>query len=71
PRSIACRKGDRGADNRMRIHFIRALGSMHDHRATPIPDEDRHPTRRGSELLINRLAGEEVGKLGDPGGDPR
>ncbi|MCZ7686494.1 MAG: hypothetical protein M5U28_50165 [Sandaracinaceae bacterium] len=29
-------QGNRGADNRMRIHFIRALGSMHDHRATPI-----------------------------------
>lgn len=63
-------QGSRGADNRMRIHFIRALGSMRDNRATPILTKIATRLAEDQSFLINRLAGEEVGKLGDPAAIP-
>jgi len=56
----------RGIDNRMRIGFIRALGSMEDRRATPMLTKIATRINEDQNFLINRMAAEEVGGLGDP-----
>lgn len=58
--------GARGVDNRMRIDFIRALGELGDRRATPalVAVVTRQDERQ--DFLINRLACEQLGRLGDP-----
>lgn len=63
-------QGNRGVDNRMRIHFIRALGSTHDHGATEILTKIATRIHEDQNFLINRMAGEEVGKLRDPAAIP-
>lgn len=63
-------QGSRGADNRMRIHFIRALGALRDNRATPILTKIATRLAEDQSFLINRMAGEEVGNVGDPAAVP-
>ncbi len=60
----------RGIDNRMRIHFIRALGSLHNRAATPILTKIATRIHEDQSFIINRLAGEEVGRLRDPAAIP-
>ncbi|MCB9591810.1 MAG: HEAT repeat domain-containing protein [Sandaracinaceae bacterium] len=63
-------QGNRGVDNRMRIHFIRALGSLNNHAATPILTKVATRIHEDQSFLINRMAGEEVGRLRDPAAVP-
>ncbi|MEZ4340937.1 MAG: hypothetical protein R3B82_30300, partial [Sandaracinaceae bacterium] len=63
-------QGNRGVDNRMRIHFIRALGSLNDRAATPILTKVATRIHEDQSFLINRMAGEEVGRLRDPAAVP-
>lgn len=59
-------QGSRGVDNRMRIHFIRALGATRDRRATPVLTKIATRLSEDQNFLINRMAAEELGNLGDP-----
>jgi HEAT repeat protein len=59
-------QGSRGVDNRMRIHFIRALGALEDRRATPILTKVATRIHEDQNFLINRMAAEELGDLRDP-----
>jgi HEAT repeat protein len=59
-------QGSRGIDNRMRIHFIRALGDLNDTRATPILTKVATRLSEDQNFLINRMAAEEIGRIGDP-----
>jgi HEAT repeat protein len=63
-------QGSRGVDNRMRIYFIRALGSLHDRAATPELTKIATRLTEDQNFLINRMAAEEVGDLGDPAAVP-
>jgi HEAT repeat protein len=63
-------QGSRGADNRMRIHFIRALGSMRDRRATPILTKIATRLAEDQNFEINRMAVDRVGTLADPAAVP-
>ena len=58
--------GARGVDNRMRIEFIRALGHLDDERATPILTKVATTQTEEQNFLINRLAAQQLGKIGDP-----
>ena len=58
--------GARPADNRMRIGFIRALGSLRDRRTTPVLTKIATAQVEAQSFLINRLAAHELGQLGDP-----
>lgn len=58
--------GNRGVDNRMRIHFIRTLGSLDNREATSILTDTATSISEDQNFLINRMAGEEVGHLRDP-----
>jgi HEAT repeat protein len=62
--------GSTGVDNRMRIHFIRTLGAMHDNRSTPILTKVALRLTEDQNFLINRMAAEELGNLGDPAAVP-
>lgn len=55
-----------GVYNRMRIHFIRALGALEDRRATPILTKIAMRIAEDQDFLINRLAVEAQGSLRDP-----
>lgn len=59
-------QNSRRVDNRMRIHFIRALGALQDARATPILTKVATRLSEDQDFLINRMAAEEVGRIGDP-----
>lgn len=59
-------QGNRGVDNRMRIQFIRALGSLRSHGATEILTKIATRIHEDQNFLINRMAGEQVGNLRDP-----
>lgn len=63
-------QGSRGVDNRMRIHFIRALGELNDRRATPILTKVATRLSEDQNFLINRMAVEELGGIGDPAAVP-
>ncbi len=63
-------QGNRGVDNRMRIHFIRALGALENHAATPILTKVATRIHEDQSFIINRMAGEEVGRLRDPAAVP-
>ena len=63
-------QGNRGTDNRMRIQFIRALGALEDRAATPILTKVMTRIHEDQSFLINRMAGEEVGRLRDPAAVP-
>ncbi len=56
----------RGVDNRMRIEFIRALGALGDPRATQHLSRVLLLQSENQDFLINRLACEQLGRLGDP-----
>ncbi len=56
----------RGVDNRMRIEFLRALGNLGDRRATPALVTVLTRQSESQDFLINRLAAEQLGRLGDP-----
>jgi hypothetical protein len=62
--------GARGVDNRMRIEFLRTLGHFHDNRATPILTKIATAQTEEQNFLINRLAAQQVGQLGDPASVP-
>lgn len=62
--------GNRGADNRMRIHFIRTLRAMKDRRATPILTKIAARIAEDQNFEINRLAAEALADLGDPEATP-
>lgn len=57
---------NRGVDNRMRIEFLRALGSFRDPRATPALTRVLMRQSESQAFLINRLAAEQMGKVADP-----
>lgn len=61
---------DRAADNKMRIAMIQALGSMKDKRATPVLDRLATKQDEKQNFLINRLAAQQLGELGDPAAIP-
>lgn len=63
-------QGSRGADNRMRIHFIRTLGHLEDRRATPILTKVATRLSEDQNFLINRMAVEQVGRIADPAAVP-
>ncbi len=63
-------QGSRGVDNRMRIYFIRALGSLHDRGATSELTKIATRLTEDQNFLINRMAAEEIGDLGDPAAVP-
>lgn len=56
----------RGIDNRMRIEMIRALGTLESTAATPILTKIATAQTEEQNFLINRLAAQQIGKLGDP-----
>jgi HEAT repeat protein len=58
--------GSRGIDNRMRINFLRALGKMEDPRATEVLADIATTQSEDQNFLINRLAAQQLGKIGDP-----
>lgn len=60
----------RGVDNRMRIEFLRALGSMHDPRGTPAVSRTMLLQSENQDFLINRLACEQLGRIADPASVP-
>ncbi|UJR79496.1 HEAT repeat domain-containing protein [Sandaracinus amylolyticus] len=57
---------NRGVDNRMRIEFIRALGTIGDRRATPALTRVLLTQSETQDFLINRLAAEQMGRIADP-----
>lgn len=61
---------NRGVDNRMRIEFIRALGSLGDPRATPALTRVLMRQSESQDFLINRLAAEQMGRIADPASVP-
>jgi hypothetical protein len=63
-------QGSRGVDNQMRIHFIRTLGALRDRRATPILTKIATRLTEDQNFLINRMASEQLGALGDPAAVP-
>lgn len=63
-------QGSRGVDNRMRIHFIRALGKLRDRRATPILTKVATRLSEDQNFLINRMAAEQLGEIADPAAVP-
>ncbi|MBX3249637.1 MAG: HEAT repeat domain-containing protein [Myxococcales bacterium] len=56
----------RPIDNRMRIEMIRALGSLETRAATPALVKIATTQTEEQNFLINRLAAQELGRLGDP-----
>lgn len=63
-------QGSRGVDNRMRIQFIRTLGDLEDRRATPILTKVAARLSEDQNFLINRMAVEQIGRIGDPAAVP-
>ena len=61
---------NRGVDNRMRIEFLRALGTIGDARATPVLEEVLLRQAETQDFLINRLAAEQMGRIADPASAP-
>lgn len=59
-------EGSRPVDNRMRVEFLRALGAMKDKQATPVLVEVMTDQSDAQDFLINRLAAQQLGALGDP-----
>lgn len=69
-RALGRVSGARGADNRMRIEFIRTLGALQDRRATqPLVDVMLRQSEN-QNFLINRLAAEQLGRIADPAAIP-
>jgi len=68
--ALAKISGSRPVDNRMRIEMIRALGTIHDRSATPILVRITTAQTDDQNFLINRLAGEQLGRIGDPAALP-
>ncbi len=60
----------RGVDNRMRIEMIRALGALHDRSATSVLTKVATTQSENQNFLINRLAAQQLGRLGDPAAVP-
>jgi HEAT repeat protein len=63
-------QGNRGDDNRMRIHFIRTLRHLEDRRATPVLTKIATRMAEDQAFTINRLAAEALADLGDPAAIP-
>jgi HEAT repeat protein len=63
-------EGSRPVDNRMRVEFLRALGRMKDKRATPVLVKVMTDQSEAQNFLINRLAAQQLGALGDPSAVP-
>jgi HEAT repeat protein len=59
-------EGARPVDNRMRVEFLRALGRMKDKRATPVLVKIMTDDGEAQDFLINRLAAQQLGAMGDP-----
>ena len=62
--------GTRPVDNRMRIQFLRTLGSTGDKSATPILTQIATNQSEAQNFLINKLAAQQLGALGDPDAVP-
>ena len=60
----------RREDDKMRISMIQALGSLQDKRATPILTRIATTQNENQNFLINRLAVQQVGELGDAAAVP-
>lgn len=58
--------GTRPVDNRMRVQFLRTLGSTGDPSATPILTKIATNQSEAQNFLINKLAAQQLGALGDP-----
>ncbi|MEM9068793.1 MAG: HEAT repeat domain-containing protein [Myxococcota bacterium] len=56
----------RGVDNRLRIEIINALGSLESNAATPILTKVATTQTEEQNFLINRLAAQQLGSVGDP-----
>lgn len=60
----------RGVDNRMRIEFLRALGTIGDPRGTAAVSRTMLLQSENQDFLINRLACEQLGRIADPASVP-
>lgn len=69
-RALGRVNGARGADNRMRIEFIRTLGALRDARTTTALTEVMLRQSENQNFLINRLAAEQLGLTADPAAVP-
>jgi len=69
-RALDAVRQNRGVDNRMRIEFLRALGAIGDRRATPALTRVLLRQAETQDFLINRLAAEQMGLIGDPDSVP-
>lgn len=69
-RALGRVNGARGADNRMRIEFIRTLGALRDNRTTTALSEVMLRQSENQNFLINRLAAEQLGLTADPAAVP-
>jgi HEAT repeat protein len=69
-RALGRVNGARGADNRMRIEFIRTLGALRDARTTAALSEVMLRQSENQNFLINRLAAEQLGLTADPAAVP-
>ncbi|MBX7191743.1 MAG: hypothetical protein K1X94_06785 [Sandaracinaceae bacterium] len=69
-RALGRVNGARGADNRMRIEFIRTLGALRDFRTTAALSEVMLRQSENQNFLINRLAAEQLGLTADPAAAP-
>ncbi len=68
--ALAAVRQARGVDNRMRIEFLRALGTLGDHRGTEAITHTMLLQSENQDFLINRLACEQLGRLSDPAAVP-
>jgi HEAT repeat protein len=60
----------RGVDNRMRIEFLRTLGTFGDPRGTAAVSRVMLLQSENQDFLINRLACEQLGRIADPASVP-
>lgn len=68
--ALAAVRQARGVDNRMRIEFLRALGTIADPRGTAAVSRTMLLQSENQDFLINRLACEQLGHIADPASVP-
>lgn len=64
--ALAAVRTARGVDNRMRIAFLTALGTLGDPRGTAALSRTMLLQSENQDFLINRLACEQLGRVADP-----
>ncbi len=64
--ALAAVRTARGVDNRMRIEFLRTLGTLGDPRGSAAVSRTMLLQSENQDFLINRLACEQLGRIADP-----